>query len=521
MARSGAGEYLRAAGIVVIATAACLLLRSRLASIDVAMVLLLGVVAAAATHRRGPALGASLLTIVAFDFLFVPPYGTFNVFDTAYYLTFGVMLVVALTMSGLTGRIREQREAAAARERGTAALYALETDLTGAPDVEGLRAVAIQHLGHAIAGTADILLADDFGTGDAPVLPEGGVFDDAGVRVAAAWAWTRRQPTGWSTHHGRELPAMLVPMLAESGPVGLGVFLPDDPGRALHEDETTMLTAMIALVTNALERRQLARRHERARSEVEAERLRTALLSSLSHDLRTPLASIEGSASSLLDGAATFAPGVQRELLEGIVDESRRMTRLVGNLLDMVRVETGTLAVRKSWQPLEEPLGVALLRMEERLRGHPVATHLPHDLPMVPIDELLIEQVLHQSAGERRALHGARHTDRHQRPAGRGGRAGGGGRPRCRGYHAARRRRCSSDSVAGPGSMRRMPMPVQAPGLASPSAAAFSARTAGGSGSNPGRAAALSPASRCRERACPNRSGHRAAARWPRPIRSC
>jgi two-component system, OmpR family, sensor histidine kinase KdpD len=141
------------------------------------------------------------------------------------------------------------------------------------------------------------------------------------------------------------------------------------------------------------ERTILAERHELARVEVESERLRTALLSSLSHDLRTPLGSIEGAASSLLYEAGVLPEPARREMAETILEESRRMTRLVTNLLDMVRVETGALAVQKQWQPLEEALGVALLRLEDRLEGHPVETQLPPTLPLVPVDELLIEQV--------------------------------------------------------------------------------------------------------------------------------
>lgn len=393
MARSGAREYLRATAIVAFATAVCLVLRVHLASIDVAMVLLLAVVAAAATHRRGPALLASCLSIVAFDLLFVLPYGTFNVFDTAYYLTFIVMLAVALTMSGLTGRIREELDAAGARERRSTALRALERDLAAAPDLEGLRSTITRHLGHQVDGSAHLLLTDDLESSDGPLTSERGIFADTGVRVAVQWAWAEREATGWSTPHGRELQAMVVPLVAESGALGLAVLVPAESDQELDEEAATTLAGLIALATGALERRQLAREHERTQSEVEAERLRTSLLSSLSHDLRTPLAAIEGSASSLLESAGHLSPAVQKDLLEGIVEESRRMTRLIGNLLDMVRVETGTLAVQKSWQPLEEPLGVALLRMEERLAAHPVATDLPRDLPMVPIDELLIEQV--------------------------------------------------------------------------------------------------------------------------------
>ena len=125
----------------------------------------------------------------------------------------------------------------------------------------------------------------------------------------------------------------------------------------------------------------------------QAERLRTSLLSSLSHDFRTPLATIEGAASGLLEENNGLTADGRQDLAETILAESHRMTRLVHNLLNMIRVETGALAVQKSWQPLEEALGVALLRLDEPLKAHAVSVELPPDLPLVPIDELLIEQV--------------------------------------------------------------------------------------------------------------------------------
>ena len=128
--------------------------------------------------------------------------------------------------------------------------------------------------------------------------------------------------------------------------------------------------------------------------EIEAERLRTSLLSSLSHDLRTPLGAITGAASSLLEDRANVSEATRRSLLETILEESQRMSRLIGNLLDMIRVESGALQVQKEWQPLEEPVGVALIRLEDRLRDHPVTVTLPPDLPLVPVDSVLIEQVL-------------------------------------------------------------------------------------------------------------------------------
>jgi two-component system sensor histidine kinase KdpD len=393
MPRFRAGEYLRAGGIVAVATGACLVLRPHLATVDIAMLLLLGVVACAARYQRGPALLASLLSTAAFDYLFVPPYYTFSVSNPSYFLTFGVMLVVALTMTGLTARIREQREVAHEREQQTAALYALETDLAEVRGMDALLAIAAAHLGRAANGSATIFPAEQLASAGDLTLPTDPVFDDAAVRVAATWAWTRGTATGWGTAHGGEVPVMLLPLSATTGSVGLAAIRPADPGVDLPPAQRATVEAMVDVVAKALDRRILARQSEQALADVEAERLRTALLSSLSHDLRTPLAGIEASASSLLDDAATLPAAIRRELLDSILDESRRMTRLIGNLLNMIRVETGMLAVQQSWQPLEEVLGVALLRMEERLRAHPVTTHIPSDLPMVPIDELLIEQV--------------------------------------------------------------------------------------------------------------------------------
>jgi two-component system sensor histidine kinase KdpD len=167
------------------------------------------------------------------------------------------------------------------------------------------------------------------------------------------------------------------------------------PGIAhpMPEDEHYVLELLANQAGLALERLALAERNEQSRVEIEAERLRTALLSSLSHDLRTPLGTIEGAGTALVEDAETLSADSRRDLAETIVEEVRRMARLVSNLLDMMRLETGTLAVHRSWQPLEESLGVALIRLDERLKGHPVEIKLPADLSLVCVDDVLLEQV--------------------------------------------------------------------------------------------------------------------------------
>jgi two-component system sensor histidine kinase KdpD len=378
--------YLRAVATVTLGAGICLLARPLLQTTDVAMLLLLGVVVVAASSSLGPALLASALSIAAFNFGFVPPHYSFAVGDSAFLLTFAVMLIVAVVMSRLTSRIRTQALESKVRERRTAALYGLSQGLATATTRAEQVAVTARHLGQVVDGRADLVLGDD-PAGERPMS------ESVDVSVAAAWARDHGEPAGWGTRHCAGAEALALPLRGVAGVLGVAVVRPPDRDQPLTDEARRTLEALAGQAAGALERTLLAERHEQARMEVEAERLRTALLSSLSHDLRTPLASIEGAASSLLQDPAALTPEGRRELAGAILEESHRMTRLVTNLLDMIRLETGALAATKAWQPLEETLGVALLRLEERLAEHPVETCLPESLPLVPIDELLVEHL--------------------------------------------------------------------------------------------------------------------------------
>ena len=386
-------EYLSAVGLVGLTTAVCFAIRAHLQATDVAMLYLLAVVAVASWYRQGVAILATVLSIAAFDLLFVPPYYTFNVHNAAYFLTFTVMLAVALIMSRLTSRIRVQAEEAREREQRTAALYDMSRELTDTEGSHDQLAVAASHLGRVAGGEAVLALIDesapDAGVSD---WPSEGIFDSVAVSVAARWAYEHGESAGAGTAHCAEAEALAVPLRTPTRRFGVAVVSVLPPS-LIEVEERRTIEALADQAAAALERTAWAERHEQARLEVEAEHLRTTLLSSLSHDLRTPLGSIEGAASSLLYEPDALPVEVRRDLVETILEESRRMTRLVANLLDMVRVETGGLAVRKAWQPLEEVLGVALLRLEDRLKVHPVDTRLPDDLPLVAVDELLVEQV--------------------------------------------------------------------------------------------------------------------------------
>ena len=374
------GQYAWAAGVVGLASALGLALRAFLSTTDVAMLYLLAAVVIGSRVRQRPALFGSVLSIAAFDFCFVPPFYTFAVHDVTYVLTFAMMLAIAIIMSRLTGRIREQADASRAREQRTASAFALSRELAAAREPPEIVSTATRHIEDAFAGRVAFLLAD----------PGGGLPGDDGV---ASWTFDHGQMAGLGTSTLPASPALYVPLQAAERVFGVVRVEPRDPRDVADPEKRQQLESFVRQAAVALERAALAERNQASRLEVEAERLRTSLLSSLSHDLRTPLGSIEGAASSLLDSGPAVSPEVRRELAETILDESRRMTRLVANLLDMIRVESGSLAVQKQWVPLEEVVGVALIRLDARLSDHTVTTSLPPDLPLVSADDILLEQV--------------------------------------------------------------------------------------------------------------------------------
>ncbi len=382
------GEYVRAALVIAACAGISFPLSARLSVTDVARIYLLGVVFVASRYGRGPSVFASLLSIASFDFFFVPPRFTFAVSDARYALTFAVMLAAALVASHLTLRIRAQAQTARDRERRTGAVYAMSRALAAARTPADLIAIATRHLADTFGAEMHILMPDPAGRLD------GGSLDEK-ERSVAQWVLDHGQRAGAGTDTLPSASGLYVPLVASTGVVGVLGVRAADPTR--FEDPTLLrlLETFAGQAALALERAQLADRAQKEEVEVEAERLRTSLLSSLSHDMRTPLGAITGAASSLLEdpGQGTITEPAKRELLQSILDESNRMNRLIGNLLDMIRVESGALKVQKEWQPLEEPVGVALIRLQDRLREHPVEVHLPPDLPLIPMDGVLIEQV--------------------------------------------------------------------------------------------------------------------------------
>ncbi|HEX3726692.1 MAG TPA: sensor histidine kinase KdpD [Pirellulales bacterium] len=391
-AASAAGRYLAAFLMVVASTLVSWPLSYSVATANLIMVYLLGAVIVAARFGRGPSVLASLLSVAAFDYFFVPPVLTFAVQDTQYVLTFAVMLGTALTISTLTTRVSFQAESARKRERRTASLYAISHQLAAARTPEQIAQATVRHVGEAVDAKVTILLATANDRGLAAIGAEPGNFDPGPHDEAVArWAFDHGELAGHGTTTLPGSAGVYFPLRASHGVVGVLGVLPQRAWRPIDPERLHLLETLAGLIALAVERVQLAAEAARIRVQMETEKLRSSLLSAVSHDLRTPLAIITGAASTLLDGSETLALNLRRELLGSILDESDHLNRLVANLLDMTRLEAGAIEVHKDWQSLEEIVGAALARP---LTDHPVITHLQAEMPFVPMDDLLIEQVL-------------------------------------------------------------------------------------------------------------------------------
>ncbi len=360
---------------------------------DVVMIYLLGIVLVAMRFGYGPSLFAAVLSVLCFDYFFIPPIYTFAVRDFRHLVTFSVMFLVAIVISGLTQRVRAQANAARQRELRTASLYALSRELAATKQLEEIAQIAQKHVLDAL-GARSWLFLPTADRSEVRVADEAAHVNELGEaeRAAAAWVWAHERSAGLGTETLPNVENMYLPLAAARGKVAVLAVRPADPERLLAPEARQHLTALANQIASSIERSELAAEAQWAQLRMETEQMRSSLLSSVSHDLRTPLAVVTGAASTLLEDAVPAE--TRRELTETILQEAQRLNRLVRNLLDMTRLEAGALRVNKDWQPLEEVVGSALNRVEEALAGRKVTTNLAHDLPLVPLDAVLIEQVL-------------------------------------------------------------------------------------------------------------------------------
>lgn len=358
------------------------------------MVYLLGIVFVAWRYGRGPALLASILSVAAFDFFFVPPRGTFAVSDTQYLLTFAVMLLVALVISTLTTRLQQQAQAAGQREQRTAALYALSRDFATTRGLPNLLAAAVRHIDEVVDSRVAILLPNENGELAIQAGDQSFFAEDTSERGVAQWVFAHHEMAGLGTNTLPGADALYVPLMVATTVLGVLAVRPAQTHRLIEPAQFHLLEAFANQTALALERGLLAEEAQRIRIQAETERLGSSLLNSIAHQLRTPLATITGAVTSLLDGERTIDPARRRELARSIDEAIDRLNRLVGNLVDMTRLESGAVQVQKERLSLRAVLEAALAQLGDRVKGRPLTLNVPDDLPPMPINRLLIEQVL-------------------------------------------------------------------------------------------------------------------------------
>jgi len=380
-----------------LATGLCFLMYPYFDLPNLIMVYLLAVLVTAIQCGRGPAILNALFSVLTFDFCFVPPRWSFTVEEAKYIVTFVVMFLVAAVISHLATLIRRQAEAARLQERQTAAMYAMSRQLAGTRGVDEILQTAVQQVSAIFECQAVALLPDEKGklhpaAGELSTVFHKDILKELGV---AQWAFEAGRMAGWGTQNLPDSPILYMPLPGTNACLGILALRPKDPEAEnwlLPEQlRLRLLESLAKQVTLALEVEGLQKAALSAQIVAETERLRTSLLSSVTHDLQTPLAAIVGSASSLLQGQ--LAPPVAREMLTNIYDQAERLSRLINNLLNMTKLESGSLKLQKELQPLEEVVGAALNHVEKQLADRPVEVSLPLDLPMVPLDGALAEQI--------------------------------------------------------------------------------------------------------------------------------
>jgi two-component system sensor histidine kinase KdpD len=386
--------YAWATGITVACTLAGALMHGRFELTNMVMVYLAGIVLVAVRFGRGPSAYASLVSVAAFDFFFVPPYLTFAVSDTQYVVTFAVMLTVGLVISNLAASVRLQARIAGYREQRISALYEMSRELAGTYEVATMVRIGVQHLAEVFASQAVILLPEPGGRLRHPGGESiSGSLHGADLSIAQ-WVYEHNQAAGLGTETLAGSDTHFVSLASPNRTVGVIALLPANPRRLFVPEQRRLLDTFAGQIAIAIERAQLAEDARAARLQAETEELRNSLLSGISHDLRTPLASIVGASSTLAESAEQLTPQARRELATGISDEARHMSEVVANVLDLARYQAGAFRLNLQWHVLDEVVGAALARARPRLGEREVKLALPADAPLVQLDAVLIEQVL-------------------------------------------------------------------------------------------------------------------------------
>jgi two-component system sensor histidine kinase KdpD len=385
--------YAFALAIVAAAVGAGMLLWPWIGFANIDLVFLTGIVAIAVRFGLWPSLFASVVSALCYNFFFTEPYYSFTISDSTNVIAVVFFTIVAIIVSNVAARARVQAVAAMARARATELLYTFSRKLAGVGTLDDVLWATAYQTALMLKVRVVLLLSDNGSIAVRAGYPPEDVLDEADL-AAAKWAWQNNRPAGRGSDTLPGAKWLFLPMNTGRGAIGVVGIDSDKPGPLLTPDERRLLDALIDQGALAIERVHLVEDMDRVKRTVETERLRSALLTSISHDLKTPLAAVLGAAGTLRDFSDKLSQAEKTDLLSTIVDESERLNRFIANLLDMTKLESGAVTPNASLHDVGEIVGSALRRAGKILAHHRVDMDLAADLPMVELDPVLFEQVL-------------------------------------------------------------------------------------------------------------------------------
>jgi len=336
---------------------------------------------------------ASVAASLCYNFFFLPPLYTFTITDPTNVAAFFFFMLIAILVSNVAARVRTQADSAIGRVRTTESLYAFSRKLAGTATLDDVLWATAYQTALMLKVRVVLLLPEDGVLAVKAGYPPEDQLDKADL-AAANWAWSNDRPAGRGSDTLPGAKRLFLPMRTGRGPIGVIGIDDDKTGPLLTPDQRRLLDALVDQGALAIERVLLVEDMDQVKRTVESERLRSALLTSISHDLKTPLASVLGAASTMRDLSSALSETEKRDLLATVIDESERLNRFIANLLDMTKLESGAIVPNTAPHDVGEIIGSALRRASKILVHHKISLELAADLPMLELDAVLFEQVL-------------------------------------------------------------------------------------------------------------------------------
>jgi len=385
--------YLMALVNTAIGLACAGLIKPRFGIENVDLVFLTAVVVVAVRYGLWPSLLASVAASLCYNFFFLPPIYTFTITDPTNIAAFFFFMLIAILVSNVAARVRKQADTAIGRIRSTEQLYAFSRKLAGTASLDDVLWATAYQTALMLKVRVVLLLPEDGALAVRTGYPPEDELDKADL-AAANWAWSNDRPAGRGSDTLPGAKRLFLPMRTGRGSIGVIGIDNDRTGPLLTPDQRRLLDALMDQGALAIERVLLVEDMDRVKRTVESDRLRSALLTSISHDLKTPLASVLGAASTMRDVADGLSDQQKHDLLATVIDESERLNRFIANLLDMTKLESGAIVPNTALHDIGEVVGSALRRASKILAGHKVSLELEAELPMLQLDAVLFEQVL-------------------------------------------------------------------------------------------------------------------------------